>query len=343
MFVWFSMLAILGAFHIMDDLSIIKAFNPFYAVNFLSTYPGGFWLLGAVFLCTTGAEALYSDLGHCGRGNIRISWIFVKTCLLLNYFGQAAYLLANRQGITATAAIKQQLNINAFYDLMPQWFLLVGIVIATTSAIIASQAMISGSFTLISEAMRLNLWPKLKIRYPSDEKGQFLFKELECEKEYYVKTQFGDEFEVAQNKYITGATLGETKVEVVLEKRVKVGTDLAQEFVISSIYFDTDKYNINKAASVELYKLVEIMTQNPKIKIEVRSHTDSRQTVAYNQVLSNKRAKSTVKWLINHGISPSRLIGIGLGESELLSPCADDCSSEEHQKNRRSDFVIIKT
>lgn len=172
MFVWFTMLAILGAVHIMDDLSIFKAFNPFYAVNFLSTYPGGFWLLGAVFLCTTGAEALYSDLGHCGRGNIRITWVFVKTCLLFNYFGQGAYLLANRQGITATAAVKQQLNINAFYDLMPQWFLLVGIVIATASAIIASQAMISGSFTLISEAMRLNLWPKLKIRYPSDEKGQ---------------------------------------------------------------------------------------------------------------------------------------------------------------------------
>lgn len=172
MFVWFSMLAILGAFHIKDDLSIIKAFNPYYAVNFLSTYPGGFWLLGAVFLCTTGAEALYSDLGHCGRGNIRISWVFVKTCLLLNYFGQGAFLLANRQGITATDAVKEQLNINAFYDLMPEWFLVVGIVIATASAIIASQAMISGSFTLISEAMRLNLWPKLKIRYPSDEKGQ---------------------------------------------------------------------------------------------------------------------------------------------------------------------------
>ena len=172
MFVWFSMLAILGTIHIADDFSIIKAFNPYYAIHFLSTYPDGFWLLGAVFLCTTGAEALYSDLGHCGRGNIRVSWVFVKTCLLLNYFGQGAYLLANRQGIVANAANKQLLNINAFYDLMPQWFLIVGIIIATTSAIIASQAMISGSFTLISEAMRLNLWPKLKIRYPSDEKGQ---------------------------------------------------------------------------------------------------------------------------------------------------------------------------
>ncbi len=172
MFVWFSMLAVLGAAHIMDDVTVFKAFNPYYAVHFLSEYPAGFWLLGAVFLCTTGAEALYSDLGHCGRGNIRISWIFVKTCLLLNYIGQGAYLLANRSGLTITDAVKSQLHINAFYDLMPQWFVLVGVAIATIAAIIASQAMVSGSFTLISEAMRLNLWPKLKIKYPSEERGQ---------------------------------------------------------------------------------------------------------------------------------------------------------------------------
>ncbi|MEJ7829567.1 MAG: KUP/HAK/KT family potassium transporter, partial [Segetibacter sp.] len=172
MFVWFSMLAVLGATHIMDDLSIFKALNPYYAFNFLATYPSGFWLLGAVFLCTTGAEALYSDLGHCGRSNIRMSWTFVKSCLLLNYFGQGAYLLAHRKGILMDAATKAQLNINAFYDLMPQWFILIGVVIATTAAIIASQAMISGSFSLISEAMRLNLWPKLKIKYPSEAKGQ---------------------------------------------------------------------------------------------------------------------------------------------------------------------------
>ena len=141
-------------------------------LHFLTIYPEGFWLLGAVFLCTTGAEALYSDLGHCGRGNIRMSWIFVKSCLLINYLGQGAYLLAHRQGLVITPEIKERLNINAFYDLMPQWFVLIGVVIATTAAIIASQAMISGSFTLISEAMRLNLWPKLKIRYPSEEKGQ---------------------------------------------------------------------------------------------------------------------------------------------------------------------------
>ncbi|RYZ30897.1 MAG: potassium transporter Kup [Chitinophagaceae bacterium] len=172
MLVWFSMLAILGIIHIADDFAILKAFSPHYAVNFLITYPHALILLGAVFLCTTGAEALYSDLGHCGRGNIRISWIFVKTCLILNYLGQGAYLISYRNGLFVTEAVKAQYGINAFYDLMPEWFIIFGVVIATSAAIIASQAMITGSFTLISEAMRLNLWPKLKIRYPSEEKGQ---------------------------------------------------------------------------------------------------------------------------------------------------------------------------
>lgn len=172
MTIWFIMLATLGAIHIFDDLSILKAFNPYYGVRFLITYPHGFWLLGAVFLCTTGAEALYSDLGHCGRENIRISWGFVKVCLLINYFGQGANLLAHHNGLLVDDIARQQYNINAFYDLMPQWFVLPGIIIATTAAIIASQAMISGSFTLISEAMRLNLWPKLRIRYPSETRGQ---------------------------------------------------------------------------------------------------------------------------------------------------------------------------
>ncbi len=172
MFVWFSMLAILGIYHLSDDLSIFKALSPQYAIEFLSEYPGGFWLLGAVFLCTTGGEALYSDLGHCGRGNIRVSWVYVKICLLLNYFGQGAYLISQHNGLQITPEVKAQLGINAFYDLMPQWFIIPGVVIATSAAIIASQAMISGSFTLISEAMRLNLWPKLRIRYPSEERGQ---------------------------------------------------------------------------------------------------------------------------------------------------------------------------
>lgn len=172
MFIWFTMLAVLGTLHVFDDLSILKALSPYYAFEFLRIYPDGFWLLGAVFLCTTGAEALYSDLGHCGRGNIRVSWLYVKTCLLINYFGQGAYLLAHRHGLQITPEIKETLGVNAFYDLMPEWFIIIGVVIATSAAIIASQALISGAFTLISEAMRLNLWPKVKIRYPSEEKGQ---------------------------------------------------------------------------------------------------------------------------------------------------------------------------
>jgi len=172
MFVWFTMLAILGVVHLSDDLSILRAINPYHAIDFLIHYPNGFWLLGAVFLCTTGAEALYSDLGHCGRSNIRYSWMYVKTCLLLNYFGQGAYMLSHLKGMMITPALREKMGINAFYDLMPQWFVIPGVIIATAAAVIASQAMISGSFTLISEAMRLNLWPKVRINYPSEEKGQ---------------------------------------------------------------------------------------------------------------------------------------------------------------------------
>ncbi len=172
MTIWFTMLAILGLAHMGNEWSVFKALNPYYGIKLLIQYPNGFWLLGAVFLCTTGAEALYSDLGHCGRGNIRISWIYVKACLLLNYFGQGALLLSTHKGLLVNATNKAQFGINAFYDLMPEWFILFGVIIATSAAIIASQAMISGSFTLISEALRLNLWPKMKVRYPSEERGQ---------------------------------------------------------------------------------------------------------------------------------------------------------------------------
>jgi KUP system potassium uptake protein len=167
MTIWFLMLAILGIAHLFDDIYIFKAFSPHYAINLLTTYPQGFWILGAVFLCTTGAEALYSDLGHCGKWNIRYSWIFVKTCLILNYLGQGAWLLANYkdQYFDVTTG-------NAFYGIMPEWFRLIGIIIATIAAIIASQALISGSFTLVSEAMRLNLWPKMRLSYPTEERGQ---------------------------------------------------------------------------------------------------------------------------------------------------------------------------
>ncbi len=178
MFIWFTMLAVLGIVHLFDDPTIFRAFSPYYAFNFLTEYPRALWLLGAVFLCTTGAEALYSDLGHCGRGNIRVSWTFVKACLLLHYLGQGAYLLHQYTGLTITNEVRTNLGINAFYDLMPQWFIIPGVIIATMAAIIASQAMISGSFTLISEAMRLNLWPKLKIRYPSEARGQLFIPSL---------------------------------------------------------------------------------------------------------------------------------------------------------------------
>ncbi len=165
MFLWFTMMAVLGGFYLIQYPEILKAINPYYAYVLLSTNPNALFILGAVFLCTTGAEALYSDLGHCGRSNIRISWIYVKTCLLLNYFGQGVWLWQH-QGSSLVPGE------NPFFSIMPEWFLIAGISIATAAAIIASQAMISGSFTLISEAVRLNLWPKVKINYPSNQKGQ---------------------------------------------------------------------------------------------------------------------------------------------------------------------------
>jgi len=166
MLIWFTMLGVLGAFHVGDNLSVLKAFNPYYAIQLLTQYPKGFWLLGGVFLCTTGAEALYSDMGHCGRGNIRVSWVFVKTCLILNYLGQGAWLIT-QNGVTWNSNLH-----NPFYKLMPGWFLIIGIAIATLAAIVASQAMISASFTLISEAIKMNLWPRMKINYPTNERGQ---------------------------------------------------------------------------------------------------------------------------------------------------------------------------
>lgn len=164
MAVWFTMLFVLGAAQILHYPSVFKALNPVYAYQLLVQYPHGFWLLGAIFLATTGAEALYSDLGHCGRKNIRITWAFVKTCLVVNYLGQAAWLM--NQG---DAYLKGR---NPFFEIMPQWFLLTGIIIATLATIIASQALISGSYTLISEAMNLNFWPRVAVRQPTNLKGQ---------------------------------------------------------------------------------------------------------------------------------------------------------------------------
>lgn len=164
MTVWFSMLFIFGAYEILQFPDVVKALNPVYAYRLLTEYPQGFWLLGAVFLCTTGAEALYSDLGHCGVRNIRLTWIFVKLSLVINYLGQAAYIM-HIGAPTLDGA-------NPFFDMLPQWFLLPGIIIATAATIIASQALISGSFTMVSEAMNLNFWPRVRVKQPTEFKGQ---------------------------------------------------------------------------------------------------------------------------------------------------------------------------
>ncbi len=164
MFLWFSMLGILGISQIIHYPQIFIALNPVYGIELLVQHPKGFWLLGAVFLCTTGAEALYSDMGHCGRKNIQVSWIFVKSTLVLNYLGQGAWALLQHKNTLD--------GINPFFAIVPSWFLLPSIFIATAASIIASQALISGSFTLISEAISLGFWPRVKLKYPTDVRGQ---------------------------------------------------------------------------------------------------------------------------------------------------------------------------
>lgn len=164
MTVWFVFIGVIGGIHLLQNPTVLKALNPIHAYNLLTQFPGGFWIMGAVFLCTTGAEAMYSDLGHCGKSNIRIGWLIVVTCLLLNYFGQAAWLIS-QQGTYLNDRIP-------FYSLVPEPLLIFSIVIATAAAIIASQALISGTFTLVNEAMKLKLWPSTRVRYPSKMKGQ---------------------------------------------------------------------------------------------------------------------------------------------------------------------------
>jgi len=172
MFMWFIMMAFMGIIHIADDVNIFKAINPVYGIRLLIEEPKGFWILGAVFLCTTGAEALYSDLGHCGRSNIRLSWIFVKSSLILNYIGQGAWLLHNYRGRILPE------DVNPFFQIIPEQYRTAGIVVAALAAIIASQALISGAFSLVSEAIKLNLWPKFKVTYPSTERGQLYISKI---------------------------------------------------------------------------------------------------------------------------------------------------------------------
>lgn len=164
MVLWFTMMAVVGLTQFIHDFSVIRAFNPWYAIRFIVEVPQSLVILGAIFLCTTGAEALYSDLGHTGLKNIRMSWIYVKASLVINYLGQAAWIINHPDIVTS--------DINPFFAMMPVWFTFIGVLMATFAAIIASQALISGSFTVISEAISMNLWPNVKIKYPSKIKGQ---------------------------------------------------------------------------------------------------------------------------------------------------------------------------
>lgn len=165
MVLWFLTLGTIGTYHLLGNFEILKSFNPYYAYKLIVNSPSAIVIMGAVFLCTTGAEALYSDLGHCGIKNIRASWIFVKAMLILNYLGQGAWLFTNYGKVHTE-------GINPFFGIMPDWMLIPGVIIATAAAIIASQALITGSFTIFSEAMSLNFWPNQKIDYPSGVKGQ---------------------------------------------------------------------------------------------------------------------------------------------------------------------------
>lgn len=164
MVVWFGMIAVLGFNYLIKDISVLRAINPFYAYRLIAEYPGGFWVLGGVFLCTTGAEALYADMGHVGRKNIQTAWIMIKIALVLCYFGEAA-LLEQHLGQSLN-------NIEPFYGLVPKWFLIPSVAISTLATIIASQALISGTYTLFNEAIRLNVWPRLRTAFPSDLRGQ---------------------------------------------------------------------------------------------------------------------------------------------------------------------------
>jgi KUP system potassium uptake protein len=164
MTIWFSMLLVVGIGNIALHVEILKALSPHYAIDLLTNYPQGFWLLGAVFLCTTGAEALYSDLGHCGIKNIRITWGFVKVSLIVSYLGQASWLMHQGGNLLDGR--------NPFFEIVPHWFLIPSIIIATLATIIASQALISGSFTLINEAINLNFWPRVSVKQPTEAKGQ---------------------------------------------------------------------------------------------------------------------------------------------------------------------------
>ena len=170
MLVWFSFLGVTGAVLMLQNPMVLKAFNPLYAIKvLLSPYnKAGLMILGSVFLATTGAEALYSDMGHVGRENVYISWPFVKACLILSYMGQGAWIINN----ISNSALYSIPDLNPFFQMLPPFLRPVAVILSALAAIIASQALITGSFTLVSEAIKLDLLPRMEIRYPADTKGQ---------------------------------------------------------------------------------------------------------------------------------------------------------------------------
>nr|WP_294936763.1 OmpA family protein [uncultured Flavobacterium sp.] len=180
----------------------------------------------------------------------------------------------------------------------------------------------------------------------ADSNGDYRFEEnIECDKKYYVRAEKQD-YETKEVSVSIPIKSGETRADIALEKRVMpidAGTDLAKLFDISIIYFDLDKWNIRPDAAVDLEKIIAVMEKYPKMKVDIRSHADSRQTHKYNERLTDRRAKSTLNYMVKHGIEPSRLTAKGYGETQLVNGCSDDvpCSEAEHQKNRRSEFIIL--
>lgn len=170
MLLWFSFLGLTGLGRIVALPGVLRAFNPLYALEvlFSENNKAGFMILGSVFLATTGAEALYSDMGHVGKENIYLSWPLVKLCLILNYLGQGAWILQNR----ANAALFAVEDLNPFFLMLTPSLRPFAVLLGATAAVIASQALITGSYTLVSEAILLDLLPHLEIQYPSETKGQ---------------------------------------------------------------------------------------------------------------------------------------------------------------------------
>jgi outer membrane protein OmpA-like peptidoglycan-associated protein len=180
----------------------------------------------------------------------------------------------------------------------------------------------------------------------ADAKGDFVFEEnIDCDKKYYVRAENPD-YETKEITISIPLKSGETRADIALEKRVmpiENGTDLAKIFDISIIYFDLDKWNIRPDAAVDLEKIIAVMEKYPKMKVDIRSHTDSRQTHKYNERLSDRRAKSTLEYMVKNGIERSRLTAKGYGETQLINGCSDGvpCSEADHQKNRRSEFIVL--